>query len=159
ALIHVSRKLDSQVRNRRQFPAGDRIFICDAGLGGLARWLRGAGYDAYWEAGISDEAVLQKARDSGGILLTTDSLLMERAVLRDGTIPSLWLPPPLRIPDQLHIVFLEFKLEMREARCMKCGGELQKADKEALRDRIPPRTYRWLEEFFLCTRCDQLFWH
>ena len=27
---------------------------------------------------------------------------------------------------------------------MSCGGELRPGDKEALRERIPPRTYRWL---------------
>src|SRR5437016_4867762 len=26
------------------------VFLCDAGLGGLARWLRAAGYEARWRA-------------------------------------------------------------------------------------------------------------
>ena len=30
---------------------------------------------------------------------------------------------------------------------------------EALRERIPPRTYRWLDEFFVCGRCHRIFWH
>ena len=42
---------------------------------------------------------------------------------------------------------------------MSCGGELHRAAKEALRERIPPRTYRWLDKFFVCARCDKLFWH
>src|SRR5262249_44560677 len=33
----------------------DLRFYCDAGLGGLARWLRAAGYDAFWEPDISDD--------------------------------------------------------------------------------------------------------
>ena len=42
---------------------------------------------------------------------------------------------------------------------MACGGQLVRADKEALRERIPPRTYRWRDEYFLCGRCGKLFWH
>lgn len=30
-------------------------FACDAMLGGLARWLRAAGYDATWTYGIEDD--------------------------------------------------------------------------------------------------------
>ena len=42
---------------------------------------------------------------------------------------------------------------------MSCGGELCRGSKEDLHERIPPRTYRWLDEFFVCRRCDKLFWH
>jgi len=135
------------------------LFFCDAGLGGLARWLRGAGYDARWQEGIDDAELLRKAREIPAVVLTTDSMLMERRVLRDRAIPSLWLPPTLNIAQQLGIVFREFGLVRLAPRCMRCGGELRRGDKQALRERIPPRTYRWLDEYFICTRCGQLFWH
>jgi uncharacterized protein with PIN domain len=41
---------------------------------------------------------------------------------------------------------------------MNCGGELQPRDKEALQERIRSRTYRWLDEYFICGRCGQLLW-
>ncbi len=134
-------------------------FFCDAGLGGLARWLRAAGYEARWEAGIDDNKLLREARELGATLLTTDSMLMERRVLRDRLLPALWLPPTLGIAEQLALVFREFGLTVRAARCMSCGGELRPADKETMRERIPPRTYRWLDEYFVCCRCDKVFWH
>ena len=55
-------------------------------------------------------------------------------------------------------MFREFGLTQGEPRCMSCGGELRRVEKEALRDRIPPKTYRWIEEYFVCARCDHLFW-
>jgi uncharacterized protein with PIN domain len=134
-------------------------FFCDAGLGGLARWLRAAGHDAKWEAGINDDVLLQKARKTSATILTTDSMLMERRVIRDRIIPAYWLPPTLTIPEQLRLVFREFGLTVRDRRCMTCGGELRRGDKEALRDRIPPKTYLWRDEYFLCNRCGKLFWH
>jgi uncharacterized protein with PIN domain len=70
-----------------------------------------------------------------------------------------WLPPTLGIPEQLALVFREFGLTLRVPRCMSCGGELRRGDKEALKERIPPKTYRWLDEYFVCARCGKLFWH
>jgi hypothetical protein len=139
-------------------PAAIRFF-CDAGLGGLARWLRAAGYDALWEAGIDDDELLRQGVKHSAVILTTDSMLMERRVLRDAIIPALWMPPTLTIAEQLPLVFGEFGLAVRDARCMSCGGELRLVAKEALRERIPPRTYRWLDRFFVCHRCDKVFWH
>jgi uncharacterized protein len=134
-------------------------FLCDAGLGGLARWLRAAGYAAVWEPDIDDGKLLQEARRLGATILTTDAMLMERRLLRDRIVPAFWLPPTLSIAEQLALVFREFGLVARAPRCMSCGGELRRVEKEALRERIPPRTYRWLDDYFVCRRCDKLFWH
>jgi uncharacterized protein with PIN domain len=145
-------------RDLKRTPA-DIWFFCDAGLGGLARWLRAAGYQAAWEAGIPDDQLLARARQNGAAILTSDSMLMERRVLRDRIIPSLWLPPTLSISEQLERVFREFELSPGNPRCMTCGGELAPADKETLGERIPPRTFRWLNEYFLCRGCGKVFWH
>ena len=134
-------------------------FFCDAGLGGLARWLRCAGYEARWEEDIEDDALLKKAAELSATVLTTDSMLMERRLLRDQVIASYWLPPTLSIAEQLERVFREFNLCVGQPRCMSCGGELMETDKEPLRERIPPRTYCWLDQYFVCARCGKLFWH
>jgi uncharacterized protein with PIN domain len=160
ALTRVHERLASIPALRRRLPVqAERRFYCDSGLGGLARWLRGAGYEAFWEPHIDDAELLCRAQETGTTILTTDSMLMERRLLRDGSVPSLWLPPTLSIQEQLAAVFREFRLEPREPRCMTCGGELIRRDKEALRERIPPRTYRWLDAYFVCSRCDKLYWH
>ena len=135
------------------------LFLCDAGLGGLARWLRAAGYEAAWQPDIADDELLRQARQVRATVLTTDAMLMERRLLRDRIIPVFWLPPTLGIPEQLALVFREFGLTLRGPRCMSCGGELRRGSKEALRERIPPRTYSWLDEYFVCSRCGKLFWH
>lgn len=134
------------------------VFLCDAGLGGLARWLRAAGYEARWRADIDDDELVREAEQTRAIMLTTDSLLMERRVVRGGQVQGFWLPPILSVSEQLSLIFSEFNLKRGEPRCMSCGGVLRPGDKEALRDRIPPRTYRWLDEYFVCSRCHRLFW-
>jgi len=160
ALTQVARELAAKsLKTRHPASDGNTIrFFCDSGLGGLARWLRGSGYEALWEASIDDYELLQRAQKLSATVLTTDSLLMERRVVRDHVIPALWLPPTLSIPEALAFVFHEFGLKTRDPRCMSCGGELRRESKEALRERIPPKTFKWLEEYFVCSRCGKLFW-
>jgi uncharacterized protein with PIN domain len=167
ALGRVGERLLRQVRGFRnhQVNLGESargaetiLFFCDAGLGGLARWLRAAGYDARWEEGIHDDELLRRSDRLGAILLTTDSLLMERNLIRNRVIPAVWVPPAVGIPDQLAMVFQELDLSVQSPRCMACGGDLNPVQKEAARERIPPKTYRWRDEYFQCSRCDKLFW-
>lgn len=37
-------------------------FVCDCGLGGLARWLRAAGYEAWWINPVQDDALVARGR-------------------------------------------------------------------------------------------------
>ena len=160
ALARVYERLANNKHFQTPPPAPPPIhFLCDAGLGGLARWLRAAGYEAAWQPDIEDDHLLREAQSLRATLLTTDAMLMERRLLRDRLIPAFWLPPTLSIPEELEQVFREFGLVVLGPRCMSCGGELCPTRKETLRDRIPPKTYRWLDEFFVCRRCDKLFWH
>jgi uncharacterized protein with PIN domain len=89
-------------------------------------------------------------------------MLLDRRPIVRGEIRALWVPPTLNILEQLRYVCAELNLpqtDSPESRCMRCGGELVEIKKEAARDRIPPRTYKWLDEFYECTACRQLFWH
>lgn len=156
--IHESLARHPFFRNKRPVPVAS-AFWCDAGLGGLARWLRAAGYRAWWDAAIDDDDLLARAARDKAALLTTDSMLMERRLLRDRVIVAFWLPPTLQIAEQLDLIFREFGLSVGSPRCMSCGGELKPGDKQALRDQIPPRTFRWRDEYFVCADCGKLFWH
>lgn len=153
AFVHANARRDAGETSR--FP---KIFLCDAGLGGLARWLRAAGYESMWKPDLNDAAVIREAERLGATLVTSDTLMMERGVLRDGLQPSVCLPSSLTCEEQLSVLFRELGLELREPRCMACGGELLRVPKEAVARRIPPRTALWLDDYFVCAQCDQLFW-
>jgi uncharacterized protein len=168
SLMSVNARLQSQIDrwqantgrpSDNRTAASEVRFFCDSGLGGLARWLRAAGYRADWEQQIDDAAAIQFAAARSAILLTTDSMLMERKVIRSGSVTAMWLPPALSIAEQLQLVLETFRLPVLESRCMRCGGELRQVNKETVRERIPPRTYLWRDDYFECEECGQLFWH
>jgi uncharacterized protein with PIN domain len=134
-------------------------FACDAMLGGLARWLRAAGYDACWQPGIDDRDLIHLAWAEGRTLLSADTRVFEFAVIRDGVQPALFVPVRLRPREQLAYVLERPHLPLREPRCMACGGELVAVPKEQVATRVPPRTFAWLERFWECNRCRRVFWH
>jgi uncharacterized protein with PIN domain len=138
--------------------AAPPIVFCDAGLGGLARWLRASGCDARWVQDITDSELVKDALQLGATIITTDSPLLDRRPIARGEIRAIWVPPALTKLEQLRLVRAELDLPESDSRCMRCGGELIRVDKESVRDRIPPKTYRWVDEYYQCSRCGQLFW-
>ncbi len=133
-------------------------FLCDAMLGGLARWLRAAGYDAEFHYGIHDRQLLQLATASGRIILSSDGPLFERNVIRRGDIRALYVPGQLSKLQQLHFVFDRLGLRLQDSRCMACGGELVEVPKHRVTGEAPPLAYRNCEQFWRCRRCGRLLW-
>jgi uncharacterized protein with PIN domain len=139
--------------------AGPLMFACDAMLGGLARWLRAAGYDTSWKVDISDWDLIRMARSEGRMILSSDSGMFLRGVIRDGEVPALFVPRGLGIPEQLTFVLRELGLPLRESRCMGCGGVLIEISKEQAQGRVPARSFAWVDQFWECDRCRRVFWH
>ena len=132
-------------------------FILDGMLGGLARWLRICGYEARYVKSATDEEILEKAVEEGLTLLTSDKLLSRKA-LRAGL--EAFLVEGGGDAEKLASVSRRFELNLNPAcsRCPNCGEFLRSADKEALADRIPPRTYDAYEEFWVCDSCGKVYW-
>jgi uncharacterized protein with PIN domain len=154
ALVHAD--VRRAAGETKKFP---RKFTCDAGLGGLARWIRAAGYESIWKSESDDAELIREAERMNSTLITTDTMMMERGVLRDGSLPAVCLPSSLKCSEQLAVLVGELGLKQCEPRCMACGGELCRVPKETVAERIPPRTALWLNDYFVCAQCHQLFWH
>ena len=134
-------------------------FLCDAMLGGLARWLRAAGYDAQFTYGIDDRELLAQALRTGATLLSSDGKLFERNIIRDGVLRALFVPRQLDKLQQLGFVLRELGLPVRpQPRCMACGGALEEVAKAEVRAEAPPRAYAAHQRFWRCSRCGKLLW-
>ena len=128
-------------------------------LGGLARWLRAAGYESYFEYGIDDRELVRRTLASGGVLLSSDGPLFERTVLRSGQVRALYVPQQTSKLDQLRFVLRSLHLPMVRPRCMSCGGSLADVPKHEVMGEAPPLAYRNCSTFFRCAACGKLFWH
>ena len=133
-------------------------FLCDPSLGGLARWLRAAGYEASLAPDVPGHRLPDEALRRGLALLTTEAEVLDRRIVVDGSLVVVWLPSALTMAEQLRMAALDLGLTLREPRCMACGGILVPTPKEGVRPRIPPRTALWKDEYFVCAGCNQLFW-
>jgi uncharacterized protein len=130
-------------------------------LGGLAKWLRAAGYDTYFAregTDISDRSLTGKALEEGRVLLTSDGGFLEHKPVREGSVAFLRVPH-LPLEEQLRFVVRHFELTRRQSRCMECNGELIIVQPGAVVDRVPPGVIRDHQEFFLCEGCERVFWH
>ncbi len=140
--------------------SGDGMeFICDSMLGGLARWLRAAGYDAEFHYGIADRELVSLALTSGKTLLSSDGPMFERNVIRNGQVRALFIPRQLGKHEQLRFVLRELNLPLLPPRCMACGGELLEVAKHLIIEEAPPLAYRRCQQFWRCSRCGRLLWH
>lgn len=154
----VGLKTEGGLPWRRFTEAEPPRFLCDPSLAGLARWLRAAGYDAVLAPEVPGHRLPDEALRRGLVLLTTEAETLDRRIVADGSLAVVWVPSALTMKEQLRMVARDLGLRLREPRCMACGGEQAPAPKESVRPRIPPRTARWKDEYFVCTGCDRLFW-
>ncbi|HLA76979.1 MAG TPA: Mut7-C RNAse domain-containing protein [Vicinamibacteria bacterium] len=139
-------------------PTGAPRLLCDESLGGLARWLRAAGCDTLSVRGVKGDALLRAALAEARSLLTTDGHLLERRLVHEGRVRVVWVPSRMPVLRQLTLVMGDLALTPLTPRCMSCGAELAPVEKQEVRERIPPKTALWKDDYFLCRGCGKLLW-
>lgn len=132
-------------------------FLLDGMLGTLARWLRICGYETKYVQNVSDEELLEQAVGDGLVLLTRD-LLLYRKALKAGL--EAFLVEGEDDAGKLASVSKRFHLTLdpEKSRCPNCDAILQLVDKEAVKDRVPSRTFKAYDEFWVCSSCDKVYW-
>ena len=133
-------------------------FLCDPSLGGLARWLRAAGYEVAVDDTVPGHRLPDEALRRGMVLLTTECEVLLRRIVVKQELGVVWVPSALTMKEQLGMVVRDLGLGLRDSRCIACGGRRVPTPKEEIFERIPPRTAMWLDEYFVCAGCDGLFW-
>jgi uncharacterized protein with PIN domain len=125
-------------------------------LGGLARWLRFAGFDTTLPANQSDQELEQVARAEGRWLLTRDRALAARSGPRVLCIQA------LAVPVQIAEVCRRLRLRADPARfftrCSRCNGRLVPLGREDAQKLVPPFVGTHGSEFSRCEGCGQVYW-
>ncbi len=133
-------------------------FLVDRTLGRLTRWLRLLGYDAVWESGDDVAGLLARAQADGRVLLTRDTLVIERRPVRRGDVTAVLLRGD-HVEEQLRQLRVELGLCRRgPARCLVCNERLEVLTVEQARLRVPAYVAETQTEFRYCAVCDRITW-
>ncbi|HEX2174017.1 MAG TPA: Mut7-C RNAse domain-containing protein [Dehalococcoidia bacterium] len=140
----------------RPEPVPEPRFLLDTHLGKLAGHLRMLGFDTAYFNDCDDDVLARLASEERRILLTRDRGLLKRGIVTHGC--HVWETDPER---QLVEVLDRFDLtgEVKPfRRCLQCNGLLEPVAKEAIVDRLQPKTRLYYQEFARCRSCDRIYW-
>ncbi|MEO0248277.1 MAG: Mut7-C RNAse domain-containing protein [candidate division WOR-3 bacterium] len=129
-------------------------FLVDQNAGKLCRWLRFLGFDAELASGSVYDLGARAAREAR-VLLTRNRRAGELPLAKSLVLLS---DDP---KEQLRQVVEEFGLRKEFkpfSRCPVCNAELEPAEREAVKDMVPPHTYATHEEFSRCPVCGRIYW-
>jgi uncharacterized protein len=132
--------------------------LLDRNLGRLARLLRLLGYDTAWERNAGPAALLARAESESRLLLTRDTLLVERRAVHLGRVRAV-LVCGNTLPEQLEQLRPELGLQrVGPPRCLVCNSPLDEVSPEQVRDRVPPYVAATQQRFTYCQACDRITW-
>jgi len=140
----------------RPKPLRQTRFVLDTHLGKLAIYLRMLGFDTLYRNDYQDKTLARISSSEGRILLTRDRGLLKRSMVTHGyclraTYPREQLIEVLRRFDL-------FKTTTPFRRCLRCNGLLEPVAKEAISDRLQPKTRQYYDEFSICPACGRVYW-
>ena len=134
----------------------DPRFVIDCNLGRLARYLRLLGFDALYSNSYDDDFVAAIACDEKRIVLTRDRFLLHRKIITYGYFVR-EVYPVQQAADIVRRFDLD-RLIKPFSRCIRCNGTLEGVEKEAILDKLEPKTIRYYDQFRQCEECRQIYW-
>lgn len=140
----------------REKPLREPRFVIDTNLGQLARYLRLLGFDVVYRNDFTDREVAKVAQDENRIVLTRDRALLQHKIITHGYFVRADKPR-----EQVREILA--RLDLYGAlhpftRCLRCNGELETVDKEAVLDQLEPKTRKYYRRFRRCKNCGQAYW-
>ncbi len=137
-------------------PGSDPVFLADAHLGALARFLRMLGFDTLHDQALADAEIRRIAWDEGRIVLTRDRELLKcREIARGCYVHA------IKPEAQLREVAARYALAGRArpfTLCLHCNLPLAPFDKAAAAQRVPEKVLLLHATFTHCAGCDRVYW-
>jgi uncharacterized protein with PIN domain len=113
-------------------------------------------YPVFESNDFSDLDIIGLSLSQHRIIITRDrGLLKNRKVMHGYWIRS--KDPATQIRE----VFSRFDLKSSAnpfSRCMECNGVLKSVDKDAIADRLLPKTKSFFDKFMICQSCRRIYW-
>ena len=131
-------------------------FVLDVHLGKLATYLRLLGFDTWYQHHCDDEELATISDIEQRILLTRDRGLLKRRIVTYGYCVRAIYPI-----QQTREVLQRFDLCSQIQpfqRCLRCNGDLASVELDEVSTRLPTKTRQYYDEFYLCQKCQQIYW-
>ncbi len=134
-------------------------FIADIMVGKLARYLRMAGIDVLYNNNFNDEEILSIAEKDNRIIITRDTLMLERKEIKNKLIKAIYIQDD-NILKQLYQIKKELKLDLKPnlIRCLDCNTLLMHINKENTINKVPEYVYKTQKLFCFCPKCNKYYW-
>jgi uncharacterized protein with PIN domain len=148
--------VDLRSRMKHTCLSRDVKLLVDFMCGKLARWLRVLGLDAEYSREIDFQKLLRRALSEERTVLTRNTALPPlpnvKVLVLESEIPEAQVKQTIR---DLH---LERSLAPF-SRCNVCNGKLEEVEKEDVREKVPPYTFKTQDEFKRCSGCGRIYWN
>jgi uncharacterized protein with PIN domain len=125
-------------------------------LGRLARWLRVLGYDTSYACRAEDDELLHLAKLEDRILLTRDAALAARS----GDVRSILVEHD-QLDEQMAQLAASAGVDVDRpafTRCLECNTAILPADRDAVREQVPPYVFARHDRFHRCPSCGRVYW-
>jgi len=118
------------------------------------------GYDATFFTGDDDTDLVRQALAEGRVVLTRDSGIMLRRVVKSGRLRAVFVASeePER---QMRQIIAELGLAVPHrpfTLCLECNRELAARRPEEVADRVPPYVYKTQRQYMECPACRRIYW-
>lgn len=136
-------------------------FIVDHNVGKVAKWLRMVGYDAVLFTGANDTDMVNAALTENRILLTRDTLIMQRRVATNGQLKIILIESD-RFEEQIQQIMHALKLDSHDfypfTICLECNVPLVSKSKEDVKNSVPLYVFQTQMQYMECPVCHRIYW-
>jgi len=134
-------------------------FLADGMLGKITRWLRMLGCDVKYFNDLDDEELIDISVRENRVLLTRDIELFRRAISKGAAAFFVKGRDEVEKLAEISERFnVKLEINVENSRCPKCNAKIHPISKSEVKERIPPATFKFYNEFWECPRCGQIYW-
>ena len=118
------------------------------------------GFDSLFFSGDNDTDMVRRAIAEDRVILTRDTEIMERRVVRNGMLKAILIKS--EVPDtQIRQVLaaLDLKPHFRPfTLCLECNESLVAKKREEVENRVPPYVFKTQTQYMECPACQRIYW-
>lgn len=129
-------------------------------MGKLAKWLRMMGFDSLFFTGEYDSDMVKRALAEDRVILTRDTEIMERRVVRNGRLKAILIESEVPFTQMRQVLnILDVKGQIKPfTLCLECNEPLVEKAPEDVESRVPPYVFKTQTQYMECPVCHRVYW-